>query len=311
MKRTVILVPILLVISAGVVQAGPHAALPRGRVVAVRRQKIEITGQRPGNGTAKDMVLEVLRRPFVREGKALAKILEWTGPAIAALSVDERATVTNMSAEIGAFTGICEADEKTVEFLIERRGMDRAEAERLCEGLQSDAGAEYAHVIEVNASKLRPIVALPGDPGRGVFVDELDGPVNVDIVYIGSCTGAKRDDMDMYAEVFGPAAEAGQRLPDHVTCHIQMGSLDVEDYCRERGYLDVFETIGAILLAPGCGACINAGPGVSTSEEQVTISSINRNFPGRSGPGKVYLASPYTVAASALAGEIVAWERGR
>jgi 3-isopropylmalate/(R)-2-methylmalate dehydratase large subunit len=87
-----------------------------------------------------------------------------------------------------------------------------------------------------------------------------------------------------------------------------MGSLDVEEHCRERGYLELFEAVGANLLAPGCGACINAGPGVSRRPEEVTISSINRNFPGRSGPGKVYLASPYTVAASALAGHITAWE---
>ncbi len=279
------------------------------RVSVPETVKIHITGKKPENVTAKDMVLEVLRRPFVREGKALAKILEWTGPAIAALTIDERATVTNMSAEIGAFTGICEADEKTADFLVERRGMERGEAEALCESLRSDADAEYSHVIEVDASELRPIVALPGDPGRGVFVDELDNPVKIDIVYIGSCTGAKRDDMDMYAEVFAPAAKAGQRIPEDVTCYIQMGSLDVEDYCRSQGYLEVFEGVGANLLAPGCGACINAGPGVSTSPEQNTISSINRNFPGRNGPGKVYLASPYTVAASALAGEIVAWEK--
>ncbi len=278
------------------------------RISVPETVKVQITGRKPDNVTAKDMVLEVLRRPFVREGKALAKILEWTGPAMAALSVDERATVTNMSAEIGAFTGICEADEKTADFLVERRGMDRTDAERLCEGLKSDRDAEYVHVIEVDASQLRPIVALPGDPGRGVFVDELDDPVKIDIVYIGSCTGAKREDMDMYAQVFGPAAKAGRRIPDDVTCVMQMGSIDVEDYCRSQGYLDVFEAVGADLLAPGCGACINAGPGVSTSPEQNTISSINRNFPGRNGPGKVYLASPYTVAASALAGEIGAWE---
>jgi 3-isopropylmalate/(R)-2-methylmalate dehydratase large subunit len=280
------------------------------RISVPETVKIEIAGRKPENVTAKDMVLEVLRRPFVKEGGAVAKILEWTGPAVAALSVDERATLTNMSAEIGAFTGICNADESTVEFLIERRDMERADAEHLCEGARSDPGAEYAHVISVDASKLRPIVAAPGDPGRGVFVDELEGPVDIDIVYIGSCTGAKRDDMDMYAQVFGPAAAAGHRIPENVTCYIQMGSLDVEDYCRKQGYLEAFQAVGAQLLAPGCGACINAGPGVSTSPEQVTISSINRNFPGRSGPGKVYLASPYTVAASALAGRIVAWELG-
>jgi 3-isopropylmalate/(R)-2-methylmalate dehydratase large subunit len=280
------------------------------RISVPETVKIDITGRKPENVTAKDMVLEVLRRPFVKEGGAVAKILEWTGPAIAALSVDERATLTNMSAEIGAFTGICDADQNTVEFLIERRGMGRAEAERLCEGSRSDPGAEYAHAIDVDASKLRPIVATPGDPGRGVFVDELDGQVDIDIAYIGSCTGAKRDDMDMYARVFGPAAGEGHRIPENVTCYIQMGSLDVEEYCREKGYLETFEAVGAQLLAPGCGACINAGPGVSTSADHVTISSINRNFPGRSGPGKVYLASPYTVAASALAGRIVAWEPG-
>jgi 3-isopropylmalate/(R)-2-methylmalate dehydratase large subunit len=278
------------------------------RIEVPETVKISITGNKPANVTAKDMVLEVLRQPFVKEGGALAKVLEWSGPAIEALSVDERATVTNMSAEIGAFTGICEADQKTVEFLMERRGMDRGEAERLCEGLRSDAGAEYAHVIELDASDLRPIVALPGDPGRGAFVGELESRVDIDIVYIGSCTGAKRDDMDMYARVFREGHEAGRRIPGDVTCYIQMGSLDVEEYCRSRGYLELFEAVGANLLAPGCGACINAGPGVSTSPDQVTISSINRNFPGRNGPGKMYLASPYTVAASALAGYIVAWE---
>jgi 3-isopropylmalate/(R)-2-methylmalate dehydratase large subunit len=280
------------------------------RISVPESVKVDITGRKSENVTAKDIVLEVLRRPFVKEGGAVAKILEWTGPGVTALSVDERATLTNMSAEIGAFTGICSADENTVEFLVERRGMDRVEAERLCEGTRSDPGAEYAHVIEIDASKLRPIVATPGDPGRGVFVDELEGPVDIDIVYIGSCTGAKRDDMDMYARVFGPAAAAGRRIPESVTCYIQMGSLDVEEYCRGQGYTEAFQAVGAQLLAPGCGACINAGPGVSTSPEQVTISSTNRNFPGRSGPGKVYLASPYTVAASALAGRIVAWDIG-
>ena len=270
--------------------------------------KITIEGESPANVTAKDMVLEVLRQPFVKDGGALAKVLEWTGSAVENLDIDERATLTNMSAEIGAFTGICEADAKTVEFLVERRGMDRAEAEHLCEGLESDPNAEYAHEIVIDASSLRPMVALPGDPGNGVFVDELEGDVPIDIVYIGSCTGAKRDDMDMYARVFKEGLEAGRRIPSDVACYIQMGSLDVEDYCKANGYLDVFEAVGAEVLAPGCGACINAGPGVSTSPEQVTISSINRNFPGRSGPGKVYLGSPYTVAASALAGRISAWE---
>ncbi len=281
------------------------------RVAVPESVKVRIVGERPQNVTAKDMVLEVLRHPFVKEGSAIGKVVEWVGPAVDALSVDERVTLTNMSAEIGAFTGICEGDEKTVDFLVERRGMDRGKAERLCEGLRSDAGAEYVREIEIDASQLRPIVATPGDPGNGVFVDRLDGRIDVDIVYIGSCTGAKREDMDMYALVFEAARAEGQRIPDNVTCYIQTGSLDVEEYCRDQGYIELFEAVGANMLAPGCGACINAGPGVSTSPDQVTISSINRNFPGRSGPGNVYLASPYTVAASALAGYIIEWQPPR
>ena len=91
-------------------------------------------------------------------------------------------------------------------------------------------------------------------------------------------------------------------------CFIQCGSQEVFAYCREKGYDEVFAAVGATLIEPSCGACINAGPGVSRTREEVTISAINRNFPGRSGPGQLYLASPYTVAASAIAGRIVAWD---
>jgi 3-isopropylmalate/(R)-2-methylmalate dehydratase large subunit len=132
--------------------------------------------------------------------------------------------------------------------------------------------------------------------------------VRVDIAYAGSCTGAKRRDMDMYAAVLGAALARGERVASHVELFIQFGSQLIRRYAEERGYVDVFERAGATLLDPACGACIRAGPGVSTSPDQVTVSAINRNFPGRSGPGKVYLASPYTVAASAVAGYITSSE---
>jgi 3-isopropylmalate/(R)-2-methylmalate dehydratase large subunit len=92
-----------------------------------------------------------------------------------------------------------------------------------------------------------------------------------------------------------------------VRCYVQCGSQEVYAYCRERGYDRLFAAVGATLIGPSCGACINAGPGVSRTAAEVTVSAINRNFPGRSGPGRLYLASPYTVAASAVAGRIVAW----
>ena len=112
----------------------------------------------------------------------------------------------------------------------------------------------------------------------------------------------------MYARVLQDAVAQGKRVAPWVQFFIQSGSQDVKRYCQERGYLDVFQRVGATFLEPSCGACINAGPGVSRRKDEVTISAINRNFPGRSGPGQLYLANPYTVAASALRGYITAWE---
>src|SRR4051794_21921769 len=138
---------------------------------------------------------------YIKSGKALAKVIEYTGEAIEELSVDERATMTNMAAEIGGFTGIVAADEKAAEFLTERRGMSRSDAERLCEGLHSDPDGQYAHVIEIDADEITPMVATPGDPGNGVFIREMNTPVPVELAYGGTCTAGKNEDMDMYAKV--------------------------------------------------------------------------------------------------------------
>jgi 3-isopropylmalate/(R)-2-methylmalate dehydratase large subunit len=129
--------------------------------------------------------------------------------------------------------------------------------------------------------------------------------VKIDIAYGGSCTGGKKADMDMYASVLQQAVKSGKRVAEGVHLYIQFGSQDIRRYAEEKGYLEVFARAGAELVDPSCGACIKAGPGVSDSPDQVTVSSQNRNFPGRSGPGKVYLASPLVVAASAIAGRIV------
>ena len=269
---------------------------------------IRVTGTAPANVTAKDFMLEILRNPYVKNGHAIGKIIEYGGEAVAALSVDDRATMTNMAAEVGAFTGLVEPDEKVAEFLVRERHIDLDEAKRSIHGLNSDPGAVYEEVIEISASDLRPMIALPGDPGNGIFVDELDTMVKIDIAYGGSCTGAKKADMDMYARVFKQALAEGRKVHPHVQCFIQCGSQEVKRYCERQGYLDVFKAVGAEFIEPSCGACINAGRGVSYSPDTVTISAINRNFPGRSGPGQLYLAGPYTTAASAIAGHIVAWE---
>ncbi len=273
--------------------------------------RIHVGGRLPEGVTAKDLILEILRHPYVKEGRAIGKVVEYTGPAVEALDVDERTTLTNMAAEIGGFTGIVAPDERTVRWLLEHRDdLEEAEAREMVRGLESDPDAGYEWTLELDGAEIRPMVALPGDPGNGRPVGELEGAVDLDIVFAGSCTGAKREDMDMYARVLREALDSGRRVAGDVRAYLQYGSVDVEAYARERGYDDVFREAGVEVLAPGCGACINAGPGVSRSPEEVTISSINRNFPGRSGPGKVYLASPYTVMASAVEGRITGWEPG-
>jgi 3-isopropylmalate/(R)-2-methylmalate dehydratase large subunit len=274
------------------------------RVRVPEQVLIRVNGNRPDNVTAKDFMLAILRTDFVRNGDAIGKIVEYAGEAVGELNIDERATMTNMAAEVGAFTGIVAADRKTVEFLIER-GLSREEAERYCESVKSDEGAEYSLVIDIEASELRPMIALPGDPGNGMFVDELGEKVKIDIAYGGSCTAGKKEDMDMYARVFREALARGQKVHPDVNCFIQFGSQEVREHCEAHGYIDIFREAGAEIIEPSCGACINAGPGVSTLKTQVVISAQNRNFPGRSGPGQMYLASPLTVAASAIAGHIV------
>ena len=278
------------------------------RVKVPESVRIVIRGQKHRNVTAKDFILKILSLDYVRSGKALAKVMEYAGEAIEELSVDERATMTNMAAEIGGFTGIVAPDKKAVDFLVERRGMDRKKAEAMIEGLYSDPGAQYAHVIELDAAEITPMVATPGDPGNGKYVRELNTPVPVEIAYGGTCTAGKNEDMDMYAAVLADALKQGKHVAGSVKFYIQFGSQETREYCLRKGYLEVFQKSGAQVIEPSCGACINAGPGVSTRPDQIVISAQNRNFPGRSGPGQMYLASPLTVAASAVAGYIVEYE---
>ena len=154
--------------------------------------RVIVRGEKPENVTAKDFMLAVLRHPYIKDGHAIGQIIEYMGPAVESLSVDERATMTNMAAEVGAFTGIVAPDEKTVEYLVQQRGMRRERAEALVDDLRSDEGAEYVQTIEIDASTLRPMIALPGDPGNGMYVDQLEEPVHIDIAYAGSCTAGRR-----------------------------------------------------------------------------------------------------------------------
>jgi 3-isopropylmalate/(R)-2-methylmalate dehydratase large subunit len=243
--------------------------------------------------------------------------MEFGGPGLRAMSMDERATLANMATECSAKAGVVEADAATLDWIRVRRPMLAAEnLKSRC--VLPDPGARYAGGVHIiNLDKIEPMVATPGDAAKGVPSDPTNGAlirdigaVKIDIAYGGSCTAGKEDDLDMYAKVCAEAVRAGKKVAGGVEFMIQFGSERVEKYARGRGYLDTFEKAGVRIIHPGCGACIGCGPGVSVNREQVTVSAINRNFQNRSGPGKLYLASPLTVAASAFTGTITAYRAG-
>jgi len=245
---------------------------------------------------AKDFVLYIMSQKYIKSGKAIGQVLEFGGEGIKSLSLDERATIANMAVEAGATTGIFEADDITVNYIAEQRNMDKDEIRAMI--VEPDADAEYVATFDIDLNKITIMVATPGDPRNGIPIEDLN-ETHIQIAYGGSCTGGKCADMDMYADVL-----AGKKVAEGVKLYIQFGSQKIKKYAIDKGYLEIFAAAGAITIDPSCGACINAGPGVSESEADVTISAINRNFPGRSGPGQVYLASPRVVAASAVAGVI-------
>ncbi|MGF6529192.1 aconitase family protein [Variovorax sp. PvP013] len=274
------------------------------RLTVPQSLRILLEGRPAPGVTAKDIVLHLLARPFIRAGGGVGKVFEFTGPAIAGLTTDERATLTNMTAELGGFTGIVAPDAETVRFLRERRGIDVA----IEPWMHSDERAIYAGTITVDCAAVPPMVASPGDPGNGMPLSQVPAPVRIDIAYGGSCTAGKREDFDHYHDVLRWAADRGLRVAPGVQLYLQFGTTAVRDHCIASGYLEAFERVGARILQPSCGACGNCGPGGSVAAGQITVSAINRNFPGRGGPGQVWLASPPTVAASAIAGELLSFE---
>lgn len=265
---------------------------------------INVTGPLAVGISAKDVVLHLLADPKIRAGAGVGKVFEFAGDAVRAMSTDERATLTNMTAELGGFTGLVEPDQETVRFIKERRQQDIT----LAPWMKSDVGASYAAVIDIDGTQLSPMVARPGDPGNGVALSSLTEQIGIDIAYGGSCTAGKREDFDQYHTVLSWAAGKGLKTAPGVKLYLQYGTQGVRDYCIDQGYLAAFEAVGAEILQPACGACANCGPGSSSTPEEVTVSAINRNFPGRSGPGQVWLASPATVAASAIAGQLTSFE---
>jgi 3-isopropylmalate/(R)-2-methylmalate dehydratase large subunit len=278
--------------------------------------RFELTGTLRENVTAKDVMLYILLH-YAKPQMTLDRIMEFTGPGLRSLSLDERATLANMATECAARTAIIEADEKTFAWIAAMRPDADIESMK-ARAVSPDPDAEYAggvHTIDLAA--IQPMVAHPGDPDRGIpsdptngaFVNEFEN-TKIDIAYAGSCTAGKIDDFLFYHQVAKEAVDAGLKVAEGVKFYIQFGSQAVETFARENGLLDTFERAGAVVLNPGCGACIGCGPGVSEDADQVTISAINRNYKGRSGPGKLWLASPLTVAASAFTGHVTPYTPG-
>jgi 3-isopropylmalate/(R)-2-methylmalate dehydratase large subunit len=278
--------------------------------------RFELVGRLRENVTAKDVMLTILR-DYAKPQLTLDRIMEFTGPGVRSLSLDERATLANMATECSARTAIVEADEKTFEWIAALR--PDADIEKLrARAVSPDPDAEYAGGVHtIDLASIEPMVAHPGDPDHGIPSDPTNGAtveeigdVKIDIAYAGSCTAGKIDDLLFYHQVAKEAVDAGLKVAEGVQFFIQFGSQAVEKFARDNGLVDTFQRAGAVVLNPGCGACIGCGPGVSESGDQVTVSAINRNFKGRSGPGKLWLASPLTVAASAFTGTISAYTPG-
>lgn len=274
--------------------------------------RFQLIGNLNQGCTAKDVILYILA-DHAREELTLNRSMEFGGPGLVSLSIDERATLCNMATECSGRTGICEPDDLLFEWMINSQGLDLEIMKRLC--VSPDKNATYdggIHVIDL--SQIVPMVAHPGNPDEGIPSDPTNGAnisdignVKIDIAYGGSCTAGKDDDIAYYAKVCEAAEKAGIDIKYGVEFYIQYGSGGVKELAIRMGWHELFERVGVKLIDPGCGACIGAGPGVSIDSEQVTVSAINRNFQGRSGPGRLYLASPLTVATSAFTGQISAW----
>ena len=251
---------------------------------------VYLEGELPPFVSAKDVILEVLRRIGVKG--AVNKVLEYTGPGVKTVNVPERATITNMGTETGATTSIFPSDEITKKFM-EAQGRGDQWIE-----LKPDEDAEYDEKIEINLSELEPLIALPHSPGNVKPVSEVEG-IPVDQVCIGSCTNSSLRDMKVVANLL-----KGRKVHPRVSLTISPGSRQVVLHLIESRELSYIVEAGARILENACGPCIGMGQAPPT--DGVSVRTFNRNFLGRSGTksAKVYLASPETAVACAVSGEI-------
>lgn len=281
---------------------------------------IHVTGKRPEGVFAKDIILAIIEKISFKGGTGF--VLEYTGEAIKALDMEERMTVCNMAIEAGATSGMIEADEKTFEYLKDKEQIpkDPAEFEKLVKKwseFKADPGAVYDERVELDISNLKPMVTWGINPGEACELDSMvpigadkaaleymglkEGDkisdLELDQAFIGSCTNARISDLRIAAEIL-----KGQKVK--IPTIITPGSQEVKRQAEREGLHDIFQDAGALWTHASCGPCLGMSMGVVAPKNRC-ISSTNRNFPGRMGAGaRTHLASPATVAASALTGRI-------
>lgn len=270
-------------LDVAVAMAGMPYRIKYPKVVGVK-----LTGELPDWVSAKDVILDLLRRLGAKGG--VGKVLEYLGPGIKTLSVPERATITNMGTETGATTSIFPSDEVTKAFLEAQERGDHWVP------LEADADAEYDEIMELNLSELEPLAALPHSPGKVKPVSEIAG-MEVQQVAIGSCTNSSLRDLKIAANVL-----KGHTIADNLHLIINPGSRQVVEHLIESGEMQYLVASGARILENTCGPCI--GMGAAPSSQAISVRTFNRNFEGRSGTkdAQMFLVSPEVAAATAIKG---------
>lgn len=280
----------MIAIGAGGLDVAKAMAGMAYRIIYPEVVNVHLTGQLQHGTSSKDIILEVLHQCSVKGG--VGKVFEYTGEGVKHLSVYQRATITNMGAELGATTSIFPSDERTLEFLTIQK---RSECYR---PLQADEGATYDQTIEIDLNQLKPLAACPNSPDNIQTIQSLVG-IKVDQVAIGSCTNSGYEDLMKVAQIL-----KGKKIAPNVSLVISPGSRQVLVKLIQNGALTVFVQAGARILECACGPCI--GMGQSPQSNGISLRTFNRNFYGRSGTlsAGIYLVSPEVAAASAIAGVV-------
>ncbi len=256
--------------------------------------RFNLTGKLPSNCSGKDVILYIIG--MIGVDGALYKSMEFTGEGASALSMDDRLCICNMAIEAGAKNGIFPVDEVTMEYM-------KGRCERTPVVYEADADAEYEKTYNIDLSSIRPTVSCPHLPENTRNSAELSD-IRIDQVVIGSCTNGRMEDMEAAYKIL-----KGKKIADGVRCIIIPATMQIYRECVERGYVTAFIDAGAVVSTPTCGPCLGGYMGILAAGERC-IATTNRNFVGRMGhvESEVYLASPFTAAASALTGHITEYK---